>query len=212
MILNVCHVENESDSIKTVSDSCSFLNSQFAKKFGTENSVEIRYFNIRSIEEFKTDFAKTPFDILIIDLKLGPGTDNLEGYNSLYLIRDLEIIPVIVFSAYAGELPDDKELKKLLITSVPKGGPDTDLLIKTLNHVAGLKYFYILQKDRITNEFAKITLETISELMKNEDLLKVNSNLFAIFATSRLTSLLLNSPPNDQKIFPRNQFYFSSRF
>lgn len=207
MLLNVCHVEDDDDAIKTISDSCSLVNLQFEKEFGKENSVEIKYFNIRSFEEFQTQHKELEIDILVIDLKLGPELKNLNGLKCLYLIKDREIIPVVIFSAYTNEIPEDKELEKLIFTTVPKGVQDTELLIKTLKHVFGLKYYYKLQKNRILGEFEKITLETFSELMKEDEFLKVDTNLFAILATSRLTSLLLNSPPNDQKTFPPESIF-----
>jgi hypothetical protein len=207
MEMNVCHVEDDDDAIKTVSSSCTLLNSHFEKEYGKENAVTIKYNHIRSFEEFQAKIDKLQIDILVIDLKLGPDLTNLSGLNSLYLIKNKEIIPVIIFSAFTAEIPEDKDLEKLLFTKVPKGGPDPDLLIKTLKHVFGLKYYYKIQKNRIIDEFEKITLETISELMKNDEFLKVDSNLFAIFAASRLTSLLLNSPPNDQKTFPPESIF-----
>lgn len=207
IILNVCHIENDSDSIKIVSDSCSLLNTQFKRDYGNENSVDIKYENIQDFQEFRTKIESLKIDILIVDLKLGPDIKNESGFDALYLIKGREIIPVIIFSAFTGEIPEDKELEKLLFTNVPKGDPDTDLLVRTLKHAFGLKYYYLLQKNRIREEFEKITLETISELMKEDDFLNVNSNLFAIFAASRLTSLLLNSPPNDQKTFPPESIF-----
>ena len=71
MLLNVCHVEDDDDAIKTISDSCSLVNLQFEKEFGKENSVEIKYFNIRSFEEFQTQHKELEIDILVIDLNLG---------------------------------------------------------------------------------------------------------------------------------------------
>lgn len=207
MLLNVCHVEDDDDAIKTVTDSCTLLNTQFEKEFESKNSVAIKYNNIRSFEEFQRKIKELEIDVLVIDLKLGPELKNLDGLKSLYLIKDREIIPVIIFSAFTAEIPEDKDLEKLLFITVTKGIDDPELLIKTLKHVFGLKYYYKLQKNRIMGEFEKITLETFSELMKKDEFLNVDTNLFAILATSRLTSLLLNSPPNDQKTFPPESIF-----
>ena len=207
MFLNICHIEDDDDAISIVSDLCSLINSQFIKDYGTDNLVSVGYKNVKNFKDFESQIDSLEIDILVVDLKLGPDIKNRSGYDSLYLIKDREIIPVIIFSAFSGDIPEDKNLEKLLFTSVSKGDPDPDLLMKTLKHVFGLKYYYLIQKNRIIGEFEKITLETISELMKEDEFINVDSNLFAIFATSRLTSLLLNSPPNDQKTFPPESIF-----
>jgi len=168
-------------------------------------ACEVKEFeNLGTFHE-KIASGNTP-DIIIQDLKLGGSGDDRSGWEIVRGVLENKIIPVVVYSAFSGEDPDEI-FKNLLIYRVKKGDETLHpVLQKFLKMTSDFKNTY----SNIKKEFEKLSLETIGKLfgVTNGDLEKIPDDLIVQLAITRLASYLMNYPLDGKKFLPESIFVY----
>ncbi len=170
-------------------------------------SIESKITGFSSVHEFKADIENRFPDIIVADLAFESAYDK-SGWAIIDEIVKREIVPVVVYSAHADDpLPADEFYKNFLIIRQRKGEESTDSYKEILKDVILLKLNFILEKERLLNEFAQISLETCKKIINEVTIHEIDRNILSFLALTRLTSLLLNVPPKDGTKFPPESIF-----
>jgi len=153
-----------------------------------------------SLEEFNKWIEKNAVDLIIADLRLGKSQLDRTGWDVIRKVVTSELVPVIIYSAYAGETPPE-EYKDLMISRVVKGAGAN--FNQVLQKIITIKKGLLDEKSSIESVLKDLTLQTISKILhvgnKLEDL---DENLLAFIARIRLASYLMNFPPEGKDNIP----------
>jgi hypothetical protein len=203
--LNVDIIDDEPDAIALSTDMTNTIISELNTNFRTQGvTVEPRITPFSTVNDYKAGLGERSPDVIIVDLAFGTAFDK-SGWTIINEITKREIIPVVVFSAHADDpLPGDEIYKNLLIIRQKKGEGNYKEILK---NVIELKLNFILEKERVINEFGHISLETCKKLINETEIQRVDKNILSFLALTRLTSLLLNVPPKDGSKFPPESIF-----
>lgn len=206
--INIEIIDDEQDSIdhssEIVTENIVEVNNELSAN-GTLVTLNINSFP--TVEDFKTGLGQRLPDLIIVDLAFGSPHDK-SGWKVINEIIKREIIPVIVYSAHAEDLiPDEEIYKNLLIVKQKKGDENTERYKDVLKRMIYIKLNFILEKERVVNEFNKISLETCKKLIDDKEIQDIDKNVLSFLALSRLISLLLNTPPRENENFPPESIF-----
>lgn len=163
---------------------------------------------LETVKKFKEEIKKkdTP-DLMIVDLKLGESGDDRSGWETIREIIAGRIIPVIVYSAFSEEPPEDT-FKNALIRRVTKGD---ESFIRVLKKFLKMTSEFKKVRREVTGQFEKLSLETVGKLLEvsgTEHIEELSEGLMVQLAITRLTSYLLNSPTNSEQFCPESIFIY----
>lgn len=163
---------------------------------------------LETVEKFKEEIKKkdTP-DLMIVDLKLGESNDDRSGWETIREIIKGRIIPVIVYSAFSEETPEDT-FENALIWRVTKGD---ESFIRVMKKFLKMTSEFKKVRREVTGQFEKLSLETVGKLLKvsgTEHIEELSEGLMVQLAITRLTSYLLNSPTNSEQSCPESIFIY----
>lgn len=194
----ICIIEDNESDLEQIKDQCS----ETEKELG----IKMEIISYSSIKEFMKNINKKEPDLLIIDLRLGESTEDRSGWDSVNEVLSREIIPVIVYSAFAGEEPD-KKFKNLIIKRVIKG--EGEQFINVLKKFIQLKLRFNEEKERISDGFKGLTLQTLGKILEENNIEELEEDILVNIAVLRLASYLMNVPPRDEKKFlPQSIFIY----
>jgi hypothetical protein len=204
-LLNVDIIDDEADAIALSTDMTNEIISELNTNFQTLGvTIESRITPFTTVNDYKASLGERSPDIIIVDLAFGTAFDK-SGWTIINEVTKREIIPVVVFSAHADDaIPGDEIYKNLLIIRQKKGEGNYKDILK---NVIELKLNFILEKERVINEFGQISLETCKKLINETEIQRVDKNILSFLALTRLTSLLLNIPPKDGSKFPPESIF-----
>lgn len=191
--MTVAIIEDKESDLEQIKDYCDEL--------GKELGIDIRTIDFRSVKEFEDKINEVQPDLMVVDLRLGASVNDRSGWQTIKRVLPREIVPVIVYSAYSEEEPD-AEFRNLLIARVTKGDTEVEKFKRTLTGLIRLKLRFNQEKERITKEFGKLSLETVREIFGEGDIDVLNESTLAIMAVGRLTSYLMSVPPKGEEKFP----------
>jgi len=130
---------------------------------GKDLGIKIQSGVFASARDFLRDFRKNQIrpDVMIVDLRLGEAADDRAGWKAVGGVLKLAVVPVVVYSAFASEeVP--KGFKNLLIVPVIKGSGH----FRAILHKCCLLRLRLNEEwQRVKNQFAYLTLETIGKLL-----------------------------------------------
>ncbi len=178
----------------------------FCKEMGSQEKIELKIVDFDSLNKFKKWIQENQPDIMIVDLRLGESLEDRSGWEGIKIVLQREIIPVIVYSAFSEEEPEDI-FRNLLIIRLPKGAEDTEKFKSALQKAIRLKLKFKQQIQRIIDEFETLSLETIREILGEGNWEELDERTLAIMAVRRLTSCLLTVPPEGEEKFPPESIY-----
>ncbi len=181
-------IENEPDQTDLIVDICQ------AQGVSQDDII-----SFASLSEFAAWIETNSIDIVIADLRLGSASDDRSGWEVIKRVITRELVPVIIYSAYASENPPD-EYTGLMISRVIKGqGNLSDVLKK----IKAMKEKLSKERNEIQSVFKMLTLETISKILLRESKLEdLDEDLLAFMARIRLASHLMNFPSEGEKKIP----------
>jgi len=199
--ITVAIIEDDKSDLDQIEDYC--------REIGKEERItaEIKSFN--SIDDFKRHQEEAKPDLMIVDLRLGESTDDRSGWKIVSKILNYEIIPVIIYSAFSEEEPEEI-FKNLLIARIKKGDEKIGKFKQTLKIFIRLKLRFNQEKERIIKEFGKLSLETVRKILEEGEVEELDHGMLAMMAVGRLTSYLLNVPPEGEKFLPESIFIYPS--
>jgi len=197
--MTVAIIEDNKSNLDQIKDYCC--------EIGEEERITVETKSFNSIDDFKSHLEESKPDLMVVDLRLGESTDDRSGWETVREILNHEIIPVIVYSAYSGEEPEET-FKNLLIVRITKGEEEVEKFKQTLTNFIRLKLRFNLEKERITKEFGKLSLETVREILGEGEVEGLDERTLAMMAVGRLASYLLNVPPTGEKFLPESVFIY----
>lgn len=160
-------------------------------------SISIEHECFLTLEDFDDSMGrgKTKPDIIILDLKFDDNPWE-EGLNTLDQSLGKPAVPVIVYSAYADQIPKNVKYANILIGTIKKGSEKAgnklqDYLNSFVRMKARLNEFH----SELSNQFEALTLEAVGEIMDNCDSELPDENIIASLVSARLITYLMNSPP-----------------
>jgi hypothetical protein len=209
-IINIDIIDDAQTSIDTSTGLIKQIIPELNREQNTDGlNIEQNITSFHTIKDFKINAEKRNIDLIIADLAFGSAHDR-SGWDIINDVVKREIIPVLVYSAHAEDpIPEDEPYRNILIIRQKKGDADLDSYKKILKQIITLKLNFILEKNRIIKEFGKISLETCKKLINEQEIHTLDKNILSSLALSRLTSLLLNTPPkNDEKFPPESIFIY----
>lgn len=163
------------------------INTEYNKK-GIDLGIKIQ--SIGTLELFREYIKKNTIHVLVMDLKFGEILDDRSGWEGIDAVMSLEIVPTIVYSAFAYEEPEER-FDNIFITRVSKGDAKIGTLLKKMILI---KLRLILEKERILNEFHSLSLETLHTLFDQDDLENISEKVLSDIAVSCLRTSLVNKP------------------
>lgn len=194
----VAIVEDEQEDADLVVDHC--------MEIGKELGIEITPMIYDSAESLLTDFSKVNPSVLVVDLRLTERAEDRSGWDAVNEALLREVIPVVVYSGYAAEDPEDR-FKSALIARLIKGGEGEDSrLHATLSRFIELKRGFEKQKERIVAQFGKLTLETAGRILGEEVDDQLNPGTLAVMGVTRLASYLSTVSPEGEGFPPESVF------
>ncbi len=191
-------IEDNKSDLEQIKDYCN--------EAGEELKITIETKPFNSVEAFKSDVEEAKPDLMVVDLRLGASGDDRSGWETIREILTHEIIPVIVYSAYSGEEPEET-FKNLLILRITKGEEEVEKFKQTLTNFVRLKLRFNQEKERISKEFRKLSLETVREILGEGEAGKLDESTLAMMAVGRLASYLLNVPSEGKEQFPSESIF-----
>lgn len=195
--MTVAIIEDDESNRDQIKDYCF--------EIGKEERITVETKSFNSTNDFKSYLEESKPDLMIVDLRLGESTDDRSGWETVKEIFHYEIIPVIVYSAYSGE-ESEEIFKNILIARVTKGEEEVEKFKKTLTNFVRLKLRFNQEKERITREFGKLSLETVREILGEGEVEGLDERTLAMMAVGRLVSYLLNVPPEGDNFLPESVF------
>jgi hypothetical protein len=198
MSITIAIIEDNSSDLEQIKDYCN--------EVGTELNINVEIKSFDSVGNFKGGLEDVTPDVMVVDLKLESSGDDRSGWDTVREILTHEIIPVIVYSAYSGEEPE-QTFKNLLIARITKGEEDVEKFKQTLINFIRLKLRFNQEKERITKEFGKLSLETVKGILGGIEAKKLDENTLAVIAVTRLASYLMNAPPESKEDFPPESIF-----
>jgi CheY-like chemotaxis protein len=158
----------------------------------------------KSLEEFRRQKSKP--DVLIVDLRLGHAGGDRSGWEAVRAALGRKVVPVIVYSAFAGEgVPD--ELENLLVVPVKKGAGNFQ---NVLEKASLLKARLNQEWDRVQTQMESLTLETVGHILgkgTEVSIEAIDENTLACLALARLASYLMNTPSGKENKFPPESIF-----
>ena len=194
--INVFVIEDDVSDHRQIQDYCS--------EAQRELGVPIQPVLMRSLKDFEEQIKHHEPHVMVVDLKLGDSSDDRSGWKSVRRVLEREIIPVIVYSAFAREEPDET-FKNVIIRRIVKG--EGEQFGKILKIFIKMKMAFIKEKERIESEFGYLTLETIGKILGEDEIEEIDENVLVNLATGRLVSYLMNIPPGEEKKFLPESIY-----
>jgi hypothetical protein len=163
------------------------INQEYNKKC-IEIAIDVQPFD--NVKSFMDYIEKNTIHVLVMDLKFGEALDDRSGWKCIDAVMALEIVPTIVYSAFAYEEPDER-FKNIFIAMVSKGDAKIGTLLKKMILI---KIRLILEKERILNEFHNLSLEALHSLFDPDDLENLSEKVLSDIAVSCLRTSLVNKP------------------
>lgn len=196
--MTVAIIEDNTSDLEQIDDYC--------KEVGKELGITIETKTFNSVEDFKSDLEKAKPDLMVVDLRLGASRDDRSGWKTVKEVLTHEIIPVIVYSAYSGQEPEEI-FKNLLIVRIIKGDEEVERFKQILTNFMRLKLKFNQEKERITMQFGKLSLETVREILGEGETGELDESTLAMMAVGRLASYLLNVPSEGKEQFPPESIF-----
>jgi len=198
--LTVAVIEDEESERERIADHCS--------EIGKEIDCEVQISRFGDLRGFLEAFRKQGVrpDVVVVDLRLGAADEDRSGWEAVEAVLKVEVVPVIVYSAYAGEdVPGG--FRNVLIVPVTKG---SEGLHPVLRKSFLLKLRLKEEKERVNTQFGSLTLETIQRLLGEDPRTafeELEEHTLAGMAVARLASYLVNVPSRSQgKFLPESAF------
>ncbi|MCK4339346.1 MAG: response regulator [Candidatus Marinimicrobia bacterium] len=197
--MTVAIIEDNKSDFDQIKDYCF--------EIGKEEKITVEIICFNSIDDFKSHHEEKKPDLMIVDLRLGESNNNRSGWDIVKKIFSYEIIPVIIYSAFSEEEPEEI-FKSLLIARIIKGGEEVEKFKQTLKIFIRLKLRFNQAKERIIKEFGKLSLETVKEILGEGKVKGLDERTLEMMAIGRLASYLLNVPPEGEKFLPESVFIY----
>lgn len=194
---SICYVDDQEDQVDTVRDNCN----EVCRGLG----LQMDFNHLKSIKVLQAHLSvPRRVDLLIVDLKLGSGIQDRSGWEAVRAILGYEIVPVLVYSAFAAEEGPDPDVSNAFIVSVVRGVGE---LGATLKKLVALKSSLNRERERIVLEFGRVTLASVGKIMGDSPVAVLDDSVLVSLARSRLISLLMNSPPDGSRLFPPESIF-----
>lgn len=194
--ISIYIIEDDEEDLEQIKDQCSEIEKGLGIKIETKSFI--------SIKDFMKKINDREPDLMIVDLRLEESMEDRSGWETVIKVLQREITPVIIYSAFSSEEPEEK-FKNLIIRRVLKG--EGEQFKNSLEKFIRLKIRYNDEKERIQNEFRALTLQTLGKILEESDVEKLDEEILANLAVGRLASYLMNTPPREEKQFPPETIY-----
>jgi len=198
--LTVAVIEDKKSDRDHIAEHCAAI--------GKEIGCEVQILPFGDLSGFLKALQKQKIcpDVVVVDLRLGTADGDRSGWKAVEAVLKAEVVPVIVYSAFAGEdVPDD--FRNLLIVPAKKG---EETFRPVLHKSCLLKLRLKEEKERVNTQFGSLTLETIQRLLGEHPRTafeELDEHTLAGMAVARLASYLVNVPSRSQgKFLPESAF------
>ncbi len=171
----------------------------------SELGVSVQPVLMKSFKDFEEQIKRYEPHVMVVDLKLGESSDDRSGWESVRRVLEREIIPVIVYSAFAREEPEEVFNIAIIKRIVKSEGQE---FIAVLKSGIRMKIALNKEKDRINKEFSRLTLQTLGKIFSAGDTEEIDESILVNLASGRLISYLLNFPPEGEKFPPESIFIY----
>lgn len=206
--LIVTTVDDELSHRQRIIDDCVTIQEEINAIYEPKGvKIQIDTLQFEAIEPF-LDFLKKESEtihVLVIDLKFGERPTDRKGWEGVAAVLPLEIIPVIIYSAYVDEEIKD-QYKTVFIAKSSKGDAT---ILNVLKKMILIKLRLMLEKERILGEFHNLSLETLRDLFDETALESISEKVLSEIAINRLKSVLLNKPLLEENNFSPESIFLS---
>ena len=174
----------------------------FCHEVVAELGAQVKVTRYTSLEDFLSRPVEVVPDLMIVDLRLDAAVEELGGWEAVRPLLAEEVVPVVVYSAFAAQPPPGDEFDNVLVARVKKGSEDPSEFQSKLKLFAALKLRLNAAKECIAEQFAKLTLQTAGAILGQGIPADTDHDVLASMAVGRLASYLLNVPTGGEGVLP----------